>query len=99
MLHTTLVLSIVPSFWLLNKDFPLNNPSALSVYPILTECRHAAVSCKGSTHTGSKQSCVNCVKNVDRINLGHINLIDELVHFDSPNYNIGFFLSVVGHIC
>src|SRR4029434_3861951 len=28
MLHTTLVLSIVLSFWLLNRDFPPNNPSA-----------------------------------------------------------------------
>src|SRR4029434_4524705 len=32
MLHTTLVLSIVPSFWLLNRDFPPNNPSALSLF-------------------------------------------------------------------
>src|SRR4029434_9529859 len=32
MLHTTLVLSIVPSFWLLNRDFPPNNPSALSIF-------------------------------------------------------------------
>ena len=27
-------------------------------------------------HTGSKQSCVNCVKIFYRINLGHINRID-----------------------
>src|SRR4029434_1975633 len=32
MLHTTLVLSNVPSFWLLNRDFPPNNPSALSIF-------------------------------------------------------------------
>src|SRR4029434_9350546 len=32
MLHTTLVLSIVPSFWLLNRDFPPNKPSALSIF-------------------------------------------------------------------
>src|SRR4029434_3433732 len=32
MLHTTLVLSIVPSFWLLNRDFPPNIPSALSIF-------------------------------------------------------------------
>src|SRR4029434_4169448 len=32
MLHTTLVLSIVPSFCLLNRDFPPNNPSALSIF-------------------------------------------------------------------
>src|SRR4029434_10415079 len=32
MLHTTLVLSIVPSFWLLNRDSPPNNPSALSIF-------------------------------------------------------------------
>src|SRR4029434_10759418 len=30
MLHTTLVLSIVPSFCLLNRNFPPNNLSALS---------------------------------------------------------------------
>src|SRR4029434_3573864 len=32
MLHTTLVLSIVPSFCLLNRNFPPNNPSALSIF-------------------------------------------------------------------
>src|SRR4029434_557232 len=32
MLHTTFVLLIVPSFWLLNRDFPPNNPSALSIF-------------------------------------------------------------------
>ena len=32
MLHTTLVLLIVPSFWFLNRDFPPNNPSALSIF-------------------------------------------------------------------
>ena len=37
---------------------------------------HAAVSCQGTTHTGSKQSCVNCVKIFYRINRGHINRID-----------------------
>src|SRR4029434_7938183 len=32
MLHTTLGLSIVPSFCLLNRNFPPNNPSALSIF-------------------------------------------------------------------
>src|SRR4029434_7796004 len=32
MLHTTLVLSIVPSLWPLNRNFPPNNPSALSIF-------------------------------------------------------------------
>src|SRR4029434_9581603 len=32
MLHTTLVLSIVLSFCLLNRNFPPNNPSALSIF-------------------------------------------------------------------
>src|SRR4029434_546054 len=62
MLHTTLVLSVVPSFSLLNRNFPPNNPSGLSIFNYLlglfylTDCRHAAVSCQGSKHTGSKQS-------------------------------------------
>src|SRR4029434_1713317 len=80
MLHTTLVLSIVLSFCLLNRNFPPNNPSALSIFNYrlglfyLTDCRHAAVSCHGSTHIGSKQSCVNCVKIFYCINLGHNNV-------------------------
>ena len=37
---------------------------------------HAAVSCQGTTHTGSKQSCVNWVKIFYGINRGHINRID-----------------------
>src|SRR4029434_7447782 len=39
-------------------------------------CRHASVSCHGSTRTGSKQSCVNCVQIFYCINLGHNNLIE-----------------------
>src|SRR4029434_6555553 len=87
MLHTTLVLSIVPSFCLLNRNFPPNNPSALSIFnyrlglSYLTDCRHAAVSCQGSMHSGS---CVNGVKIFYRINLGHNNVIDDRVNFDSP---------------
>src|SRR4029434_7865595 len=93
MLHTTLVLSIVLSFCLLNRNFPPNNPSALSIFnyrlglSYLTDCRHAAVSCHGSTHTGSKQSYVNCVKILYCINLGHNNLIEYRVNFDSPKIN------------
>src|SRR4029434_7590876 len=90
MQHTTLVLSIVPSFSSrnLNRNFPPNNPSALSIFnyllalSYLTDCRHAAVSCQGSKHSGS---CVNGVKIFYRINLGHNNVIDERVNFDSPN--------------
>src|SRR4029434_5303587 len=71
MLHTTSVLSIVPSFCLLNRNFPPNNPSALSIFnyrlglsylTYITDCRNAAVSWHRATHTGSKQSYVNCVK-------------------------------------
>src|SRR4029434_4743058 len=93
MLHTTLILSIVPSFCLLNRNFPPNNPSALSIFnyrlglSYLSDCRHAAVSCNGSTHTGSKQSCVNCVKILYCINLGHNNLLGSRVNFDIPKIN------------
>src|SRR4029434_3481392 len=79
MLHTTSVLSIVPSFWLLNRDFPPNHPSALSIFTYrlglfyLTDCSQGAVSCHGSTRTGSKQSCVNCVQIFDCINFRHNN--------------------------
>src|SRR4029434_7310781 len=89
MLHTTLVLSVVPSFLLLNGNFLPNNPSALSIFnyhlglSYLTDCRHAAVSSQVSMHTRSKQSCVNSVKIFDCINLRHNNLID----FDSPKIN------------
>src|SRR4029434_1188959 len=80
MLHTTLVLSVVPSFSLLNRNFPPNNPSALSIFnyrlglSYLTYCRHAAISCHGSTHTRSKQRCVNLIKRFDGINLVHNNV-------------------------
>src|SRR4029434_512613 len=90
MLHTTLVLSIVLSFCLLNRNFPPNNPSALSIFNYrlglfyLTDCRHAAVSCHASTRTGSKQSCVLIFY---WINLGHYNLIEKRVNFDSPKIN------------
>src|SRR4029434_745747 len=73
--HANLVLSIVPSFCLLNRNFPPNNLSSLSIFnyrlglSYLTDCWHAAVSCHWSTHIGSKQSCVNCV------------------NFDSPKIN------------
>src|SRR4029434_1667402 len=92
MLHTTLVLSIVPSCLSrnLNRNFPPNNPSALSIFnyrlglSYLTDCRHAAVSCQGSKHTGNKQSCV---KIFYHIHLGHNNLIELRVNFDSPKIN------------
>src|SRR4029434_5027319 len=90
MRHTTLVLSIVPSFCLLTETFrptiPQLSPSSttVSVSPI----RHAAVSLQGSTHTGGKQSCINCVQIFYHINLGHNNLIDLRVNFDSPTIYI-----------
>src|SRR4029434_555187 len=43
MLHTTSVLSIVPSFWLLNRDFPPNNPSALSIFNYHSGCQTFSV--------------------------------------------------------
>src|SRR4029434_2025620 len=73
----------------LNRNFPPNNPSALSIFNYrlglfyLTDCRQGAVSCQWSMRTGSKQSCVNCVQIFDCINLRHNNLID----FDSPKIN------------
>src|SRR4029434_4486360 len=79
---------IVPSLCFLNRNFPPNNPSALFIFnyrlrlSYLTDCRHSAVSCQGSMHSGS---CVNGVKIFYRINLSHNNVIDERVNFDSPN--------------
>src|SRR4029434_1588759 len=60
--------------------------TTISVSPI-PACRHAAVSCHVSMHIGSKQSYVNCLKILYRIDLGHNNLIDKRVNFDSPNFN------------
>src|SRR4029434_913834 len=51
MLHTTLVLSIVLSFCLLNRNFPPNNPSALSIFNYrlglfyLIDCRQGCQVC------------------------------------------------------
>src|SRR4029434_8359883 len=90
MLHTTLVLSIVPSFLLLNRNFPPNNPSALSIFNYRLGLSYSLLQARGgfvSRHIGSKQSCVNCLKIFYRINLGHNNLIDQRVNFDSPNFN------------
>ena len=72
------VLTIVPSFCLFNRNFPPNNPSASSIFnsvspSLLTACTRRF---RVGENTGSKQSCVNCVKIFYRINLGHINLID-----------------------
>src|SRR4029434_2039610 len=65
MLHTTLVLSIVPSFCLLNRNFPPNNPSALSIFnyrlglSYLTDCRLAAVCAMGQrTPEVNKVACL-----------------------------------------
>src|SRR4029434_5825869 len=43
MLHTTLVLSIVLSFCLLNRNFPPNNPSALSIFNYRSGCQTFSV--------------------------------------------------------
>ena len=72
------VLTIVPSFCLFNINFTPNNPSASSIFnsvspSLLTACTRRF---RVGENTGSKQSCVNCVKIFYRINLGHINLID-----------------------
>ena len=72
------VLTIVPSFCLFNRNFPPNNPSAFSIFnsvspSLLTVGRRRF---HVGENTGSKQSCVNCVKIFYRINRGHINLID-----------------------
>src|SRR4029434_7326031 len=43
MLHTTLVWSIVPSFCLLNRNFPPRKPSALSIFNYRSGCQTFSV--------------------------------------------------------
>ena len=72
------VLTIVPSFCLFNRNFPPNNPSAFSIFNSVSPSWLTAGTrrFRVGENTGSKQSCVNCVKIFYRINRGHINLID-----------------------
>ena len=72
------VLPIVPSFCLFNRNFPPNNPSAFSIFNSVSPSLLTAGMrrFRVGENTGSKQSCVNCVKIFYRINLGHINRID-----------------------
>ena len=72
------VLTIVPSFCLFNRNFPPNNPSALSIFNSVSPSWLTAGTrrFRVGENTGSKQSCVNCVKIFYRINRGHINRID-----------------------
>ena len=78
MLHTTFVLTIVPSFCLLNRNFTPNNPSAFSIFNSVSPSWLTAGTrrFRVGENTGSKQSCVNCVKIFYLINRGHNNLID-----------------------
>ena len=72
------VLTIVPSFCLFNRNFLPNNPSAFSIFNSVSPSLLTAGTrrCRVGENTGSKQSCVNCVKIFYRINLCHINRID-----------------------
>ena len=58
------VLTIVPSFCLLNRNFPPNNPSAFSIFNSVSPSWLTAGTrrFRVGENTGSKQSCVNCVK-------------------------------------
>ena len=78
MLHTTFVLRVFHHFASLIETFRPTIPqlSPSSTRSLLADWLQARGGFVSGENTGSKQSCVNCVKIFYRINRGHINLID-----------------------